>query len=140
MATKKQLAEAVFRAEQLRDSFGLKDTIVELAKQGKVSFSCNGLFSIGIYELDEGNGYDELISEFEKQHNVYVYHVIEDNTELGTLATFLYVSKGGDAMSWKLERLCDNVVMAYVYNLDEKFGEIGSVELTSVNRTLTTSV
>lgn len=133
MATKKQIAEATLRAEQLKERFDLKDTIVELAKQGKASFSCNGLFSSGIYLLEESNGFDELISAF-------VYHVIEDNTALGTLVTFLYVSKEKFQKDWEMERLCDNVIMAYVYNLDEEFGEMGSVELDAVNRTLTTNV
>lgn len=45
MATKKQIAEATLRAEQLKERFDLKDTIVELGKQGKASCSCNGLFN-----------------------------------------------------------------------------------------------
>lgn len=69
-----------------------------------------------------------------------MYHVIEDNTALGTLVTFLYVSKEKFQKDWEMERLCDNVIMAYVYNLDEEFGEMGSVELDAVNRTLTTNV
>lgn len=140
MPTKKQISEATLRAEQLKERFDLKDTIVELAKQGKASFSCNGLFSSGIYPLEESNGFDELIGAFEKERGAYVYHVIEDNTALGTLITFLYVSKEKFRKDWEIQRLCDNTIMAYIYNLDEEFGEIGSVELGCVNRTLTTIV
>ena len=140
MPTKKQISEATLRAEQLKERFSLQDTIVELAKHGKASFSCNGLFSMGIFRLDEDNGFDELVGNFEKERSAFVYHVIEDNTEYGTLITLLYVSKEKNQQEWEMERLCDNVIMAYVYNLDEEFGEIGSVKLDAVNNTLTANV
>ena len=52
----------------------------------------------------------------------------------------MYVSKEKYQQEWEMERLCNNVIHAYVYNLDEKFGEIGSVMLDAVNNTLTANV
>lgn len=74
----------------------------------------------------------ERVREFEERNDALVYHIIHEFTNFGELENFLFVSNYPD--EWGLDHvdLRDDRALAYVYNVDGGFGEMGSIgiELT----------
>ena len=54
----------------------------------------------------------------------------------GKMLSLLFVSEDHNEEDWSIERPQKDFVQAYVYNLDEEFGEIGDIFLTSDNGAL----
>ena len=83
------------------------------------------------YELSDEQ--KERVRQFEEEHDALVYHIIHEFTNFGELENFLYVSNFPE--EWKLDRvdIRDERVIAYVYNVDGGFADMGSIgiELTS---------
>lgn len=59
---------------------------------------------------------EEMVKEFEKEHECVVYHVILSRTNIGTMYSLLYVSL--DDEEWEEDRadLQNGQVLAYVVN------------------------
>ena len=99
------------------------DVIKEFEKENIVNLSENGGF---LYWLNSEQ--KEIVSEFEKEHDALVYHVIHDFTAFGELLTFLYVSDYEEECKDDVNDLKDGYSCAYVKNLSDDFcSEFGSI-------------
>lgn len=75
--------------------------------------------------------YLEIIDNFQKKYNCLVYHAI---VTYGMIA-LLFV--GDDKENWEYERLENDYIFAYVYNMDNPdCSEFGDIFLTSDNGAL----
>ena len=87
----------------------------------------NSLLSAVLYEMDDE--YQELIDEFEREHNAYVFHAQLTHTEFGDLLSLLYLPKDPDELSPTISDYKSQQVLSYVINLDDplcsEFGYIG---------------
>lgn len=77
-----------------------------------------------------------VVESFEKKKGAYVYHVIESKTRFGHMLCFLYVSKEKNREDWPSERLYEDYIFCYTYNLTTGYEEYGDVFLTSGNGAL----
>lgn len=74
------------------------------------------------------------VDKFEKETGYLVYHVIENDAEIGRLITFLYVSTTTDEWESERKNLRDGCPIGYVVNTDdENCSEFGSVGIKSLN-------
>lgn len=97
--------------------------VKEFEKENIVNLSENGGF---LYWLNSEQ--KEIVSEFEKEHDALVYHVIHDFTAFGELLTFLYVSDYEEEWEDDVNDLKDGYSCAYVKNLSDDFcSEFGSI-------------
>lgn len=81
-----------------------------------------------LYEFSDNNVLNELVKNFEAQHNGLVYHVIHTYTEFGELYNFLYVSDHSE--EWEMDNtdLADGYVFCYVENVDDPIcSEFGTI-------------
>ena len=69
----------------------------------------------------------ERVREFEERNDALVYHIIHEFTNFGELENFLFVSNYPD--EWGLDHvdLRDDRALAYVYNVDGGFADMGSI-------------
>ena len=137
MATEKQLTEAKSRMAKLVDKYELNKNLNKYLAEGKVYYSyiVSGMFGC-IDNIDYDERYVDVCRDFEKRTNAYVYHAIETNTMFGKMLALLFVSDDKNEEEWSVERPQKNFVQAYVYNLDEEFGEFGDICLASDNGAL----
>lgn len=99
------------------------NVIKEFEKENIVNMSENGGF---LYWLNDEQ--KEIVSAFEDEHDVLVYHVIHNFTQMGEMLTFLYVSDDEEEWEYDREDLKDGYACAYVKNLtDDMCSEFGSV-------------
>lgn len=99
------------------------NVIKEFEKENIVNMSENGGF---LYWLNDEQ--KEIVSAFEAEHDVLVYHVIHNFTQMGEMLTFLYVSDDEEEWEYDREDLKDGYACAYVKNLtDDMFSEFGGV-------------
>ena len=97
--------------------------IKEFEKENIVNMSENGGF---LYWLTDEQ--KEIVSEFEQENDVLVYHVIHNFTEIGEMLTFLYVSDEKEEWEYDREDLKAGCACAYVKNLsDDYLSEFGGV-------------
>lgn len=59
---------------------------------------------------------EEMVEEFEKEHECVVYHVILSRTNIGTMYSLLYVSLDDEEWEEDREDLQNGQVLAYVVN------------------------
>ncbi len=136
MATKKQKAEALYRMRQLTEAFDLNPNLVKYLEEGRVYYSYitgGGMFAC-VDTITYDPSYVEVIKNFQEESGGYVYHAIETNTKYGKMLTLLFVTPYED--NWKMERLTENYIYAYVYNFSDADGERGDVFLSSDNGAL----
>ncbi len=97
--------------------------IKEFEKENIVNMSENGGF---LYWLTDEQ--KEIVSEFEQENDVLVYHFIHNFTEIGEMLTFLYVSDEKEEWEYDREDLKAGCACAYVKNLsDDYLSEFGGV-------------
>lgn len=119
MNKQKQKQEAIKRMKQL----GLyTNAIREFEKDNVLSRSDNGIL---FWLTDEEK---RLVSKFEREYDIVVYHVIRNNTKFGMLLSLLYVSNDEDEWKMDQEDIQQRTPIAYVYNVNEPmFSEFGSI-------------
>lgn len=72
------------------------------------------------------------ISDFEKEYDSLVYHVIETNTEFGLVNDLLYVSNNTDQWEMEQEDLDSNTPCIYCVNTTyPDYSEFGSIAIQS---------
>lgn len=69
----------------------------------------------------------ERVRKFEKDFNAVVYHVIHDWTNFGELESYLFVSDYPEEWDEDMEDIKDGYAVAYVYNVDGDFADMGSI-------------
>lgn len=116
-----QRKEALKRMKKLKLH---KNVIDEFSKEDKLNVSVlNGM----LYWLDDD--YKKIVNDFEKEYNAVVYHLIFTPTKFGRMLSLLYVSKHKSEWEIDIENLNENIVFAYIKNLDDdycsEFGYIG---------------
>lgn len=106
------------------------NVIKEFTEKGTLNYSYSELGFL-YWLTDETQA---RVEKFERETEYLVYHVIEDETSIGRLITFLYVSTCEDEWEADKEDLGAGQCIAYVVNKeDEMFSEFGSVGLKSIN-------
>lgn len=126
----RQRKEAVRRLEQLTETFALKKDILNRFQDGVVAYCLEicpeeGFAAPKNFDLKwrlEKQG-------FEYVYDTLVYLVLVNKTVYGEMLSMLYVSSNEE--DWEWERLTEDYITAYVYNLDTEFGEFGDIFLTS---------
>ena len=132
----RQIAEGLYRMEEICKKFDLNPNIIKYLKQGKIYYSyitASGMIG-SIDNIEYDPKYVELIKKFESNWGGYVYHAIESalplNNRLYHFFTLLYVSNERGEDEWKYERLVDDYITSYVINLDNQdLSEAGDVFL-----------
>lgn len=126
----RQQEEAVRRLEQLTETFDLKKDILKRFQDGAVACCYETCQEDGCAAVKDFNPDWKLEKEmFECMYDTLVYLVLVSKTAYGEMLSMLYVSSYEE--DWEYERLTEDYIAAYVYNLDTKFGELGDVFLTS---------
>lgn len=127
------VTKAMMKTEALErmDILNLHPNVVkEFKEQGVLNYSYSVLGFL--YWLTEET--QARVNAFEKETGYLVYHVIEDETSIGRLITFLYVSD--DSGEWEQDKqdLREGFALAFVVNADDELcSEFGSVGLKSIN-------
>lgn len=121
MEKAKQKQEAIKRMKLLK----LHDNVIrEFDKEGIVNMSENGGF---LYWLNSDQ--QEIVDEFEAEHNALVYHVIRSFSPFGTMYALLYVSQDEDEWDYDKDDIKSGCPLVYVKNIDDdicsEFGSIG---------------
>lgn len=128
-----QKTEAIERLKILQDKFELMETVTkEFEKEDTLYYSeyVNKQCPAILYWISNKEDYEKAIKQFEKKHNVLVYHTILTRTTFGKLLTLLYVSANQD--EWKRDRdeLTEGLPCVYVMNLnDDDCSEFGCVQI-----------
>lgn len=127
-ATKDQMKqEALVRMKLLKLH---PNAIKEFKEEDKLNYS-DGILGILYWATDE---IGEVVQKFENQTGYLVYHVIDNNTEIGRMLTLLYVST--EMEEWVADKrdIRDGCPLAYVENLTHPdCSEFGSVGVKSLN-------
>lgn len=127
------VTKAMMKAEALErmDILNLHPNVIkEFKEQGVLNYSYSVLGFL--YWLTEET--QARVNAFEKETGYLIYHVIEDETSIGRLITFLYVSADSDEWERDKQDLREGSALAYVVNADDELcSEFGSVGLKSVN-------
>lgn len=127
------VTKAMMKAEALErmDILNLHPNVIkEFKEQGVLNYSYSVLGFL--YWLTEET--QARVNAFEKETGYLIYHVIEDETSIGRLITFLYVSADSDEWERDKQDLREGFALAYVVNADDELcSEFGSVGLKSVN-------
>lgn len=130
-ATKEEMKqEALVRMNILKL---LPNVVREFTTEEKMKFLNFSAYGRGIlYQLN-----DELLERvrnFEATYGFLVYHVIDDQTEIGRLITLLYISTEKEEWPTDQQDLRDGCPMAYVINCDcDAFSEFGTVGVKPIN-------
>lgn len=121
-ATKEQMKqEALVRMNILKL---YPNVLHDFMIEDKLNFSAYGR-GILYWLTDEMR---ELVKDFEATYGFLVYHVIDDQTEIGRLFTLLYISTEKEEWPTDQQDLRDGCPMAYVINCDcDAFSEFGTV-------------
>jgi len=131
-----QKDEALKRLKLLEEKFNLNPNLVKYLEQDRVYYSyvVSGLFGC-VDTIEYDSNYAKIYRDFEKKTGAFVYHAIETcSTMFGRMLSLLYIPE--DKESWKETELCENYLQAYVYSIDEDFGEYGDIFLMSDNGAL----
>lgn len=116
----KQKQEAIERMKMLKLH---GNVIKEFEKEGIINMSENGGF---LYWLDSDQ--QEMVANFEAEHNAVVYHVIHSYTGFGELYALLYVSDDEDEWGYDKDDIKCGCALAYVKNVtDDWCSEFGSI-------------
>lgn len=120
-----------FKAEQVKEAWermkilGIYGQARKEFLDGKLNKSEHGGI---LYWLDEEE--QKQVKKFEEENEATVYHVILSRTGvIGTLYTYLFVSKHKEEWESEREDLKQGETIAYVYNQDDdicsEFGYVG---------------
>lgn len=128
MNEKEKFAEAVERMKMMKLDESL---VINQFIKGtvKVSERLDSLFLTVLFNVDNYDYLMDVINDFEKKHNVLVYHVQLSHTDFGDCYSLLYVSS--EKEEWNMDR--DDIKigypLAYVWNKTipeySEFGYIG---------------
>lgn len=104
------------------------DVVREFTTEEKLNYSARGI----LYRLNDE--LRERVKDFEATYGFLVYHVIDDQTEIGRLLTLLYISTEKEEWLTDQQDLRDGCPMAYVINCDcDAFSEFGTVGVKPIN-------
>lgn len=136
MDKEKMKAEALKRLEILVAN-GLLEDAKESFEQGKPCFSkpVNVLGEpTGVtFSFSEKPELQYEVVSFENRNNVLVYYGIYNETDCGNMLSLLFVSEDEDEWEMDREDLIVGYPLAYVRNISEDFGEIGSIGIEMGN-------
>lgn len=120
MNLEKMKKEAIERMKLLKMH---ENPIAEFEKEGKLNLSEQGI----LFWLNEKE--QNMVDEFEKEHNALVYHVVKSHTNIGLMYSLLYVSCYEEEWLYDSENIKNEISFAYVINVDSpdcsEFGSIG---------------
>lgn len=79
------------------------------------------------FTFDEKPELKAIKDDFEKKYRTVVYYGIFNRTPFGDFLTLLFVDKTEEEWEMDMEDLKAGYPLAYVYNFEEEFGEIGEI-------------
>ena len=133
----KQKEEAIKRLEILREKGLLKNVVDDFKKESLIYYSEQTKLGGILYWCTKENNaerYVKIIEEFEKEHDVTVYHVIHTYTKYGELLNLLYVTSFEKDWEQDQQDLKENYSFCYVVDLDDKiFSEFGGIGIEVAN-------
>lgn len=134
----KLLDEVNRRFEILREKYDILQEIPDaFFKSGVIMKSeTSRMFGHNFYgvlfELNDTE--KKLIERFESEYHSMVYHVIKNETEIGTLYSLLYVSKYIDEWEMDREDLIEGCPLIYCINTSDEFcSEFGTIAIKGSN-------
>lgn len=127
----KMIEEATKRLETLQN-MGLWDEVVRIWKENGeacVSTSVAGMGEAGInFAFSEKPELKEIKDNFEKEFDCVVYYGILSETFFGRCLSLFYVSNTKSNWSSEKSETKKGYASVYVWNMDLKFGEFGSIQ------------
>lgn len=133
----KKMAEEGKRRIKILQDMGLWDEVMEYWEKGTACFSkpMEMLDEVtGVtFTFNEDEGLKAIKEKLEEEMGFGVYYGIYCETAFGRMLSLLKISSHED--DWEIERdsLKYGYADAYCYNLDEKFGEYGSIGFRVAN-------
>lgn len=125
---KKQYEEAIKRMKKLN----FIENAINDFERGVLNKSERVVFPGILYWLNDEE--KEFIKRWQKETGNLAYHVIKDNTEMGTMYSILYVSKYEEEWNQDIEDLENELAIAYCgIGLDEMYFEYGSIGVRPAN-------
>lgn len=129
-------AEALKRLKMLKVH---SNVIKEFEKEGLVNYSedMGGAFRGILYWISNEPEFEKIVEDFEKEYGGMVYHAHLCHTEFGDLLSLLYVSDHKSEWATDEADLKEGFPVAYVYNIDGDFADIGSIQIAPCNGGIT---
>ena len=122
---------------QILQDMGLWDEVMEFWKKGTACFSkpmnMFGEVTGVIFTFNEDEKLKVVKEQLEEEKGFKVYYGIYDETIFGRLILFFKISSCEE--DWEMERnaIKNGYADVYCYNLDEEYGEYGSIGFKVAN-------
>lgn len=117
----------------------LPAVVRDFEKEDVVHYSedMGGIYKGILYWISNEPKYVEVVNDFEKKYDTMVYHAHLCHTEFGDLLSLLYVSS--HKSEWKNDKadLKEGYPIAYVYNFDSGFADMGTIQIAPCNGGIT---
>lgn len=81
------------------------------------------------FVFDEKPELKAIKEKFEAEYDCFVYYGTFTRTTMGTILNLLFVSRNEKAWGKEKRDLKKGIPYAYVWNLDDEFGEVGSIQI-----------
>ncbi len=121
--------EALKRLETISNAFDLGPKLVKYLNEDKLYYS----YAYSMDTINYDKRYAEAVKCFETRYDAYVYHVIEANTNIGTMLSFLFV--GDNEEDWTMQQLEGKYIYSYSFVIENENswveGEFGDIVLDS---------
>lgn len=117
--------ECINRMKKLK----MHENVISDFENGKLNYSID----LGALYWVKDSKVLEKVKELEEKYNITIYHLIHHNAEFGECWCFLYVENEVKEYKYDNEMLEDNLVYAYVWNLDDDYcSEFGAIMIKSI--------
>lgn len=130
------LVEATKRLEILQD-MGLWDEVARVWKEKETACVSEARIVFDVcgvnFTFDEMPELKHIKEKFEAEYGYTVYYGIYSNTKCGKMLTLLFVSTYEEEWEDDQNDLKEGYPVAYVWNMEDEFGEIGSVGIKMAN-------
>lgn len=131
MSTRNEMIEEGRKRLDILLEMGLWDEVAQkFDEKGTICVS-EGRRLVGIcgvnYAIDWIPEYNAVKEKFEEEYDCFVYYSLLTQTSFGELLSLLFVPRCEE--NWENDRreLKEGCPLAYVWNFEEEYGEIGSI-------------
>lgn len=128
--------EAIKRLKWLV-SQGVWDEVLNKFKEGKacvaIPMNVVGELTGVSFTFDEKPDLKAIKDDFEKKYGTVVYYGMYNHTVFGDFLALLFVAETKGEWEMNMKDLKAGYPLAYVYNLGDEFGEIGTISFEVAN-------
>ena len=119
--------EGIKRLHELAARFDLGEKLENYFKEDRLYYS----YAYSMDTINYDKRYADAVKEFERAYHCLVYHVIEANTNLGIMLSFLFVSD--HQSDWEEEKLDNDSIMSYSFIVEDGWdeGEFGAISMAA---------